>query len=97
MFTNTNSLTDYVTQLFSRLNESQIQHTVDLYSSVPDLPNVLSQAEAIMGESGLSSGCILASRADLSVTPPDIFICPTYFVLQAFGNVSWKVSSLRVP
>ncbi|EIM89554.1 alpha/beta-hydrolase [Stereum hirsutum FP-91666 SS1] len=71
MFNGTNiTLTDYVTQLFSRLNAEQIQHTVDLYSNVSDLPDVVLQANAIMGE--------------------NIFICPTYFSLQAFGNKSWK-------
>lgn len=51
-FANTSySLADYVSQLFDGLNESQIQDTVDLYSNVPSLPDTLSQAEAVMGES----------------------------------------------
>lgn len=55
MFNGTNiTLTDYVTQLFSRLNAEQIQHTVDLYSNVSDLPDVVLQANAIMGESECS-------------------------------------------
>lgn len=47
----TYSLADYVSQLFEGLNESQIQDTVDLYSNVSSLPDTLSQAEAVMGES----------------------------------------------
>lgn len=51
-FDNTSyTLTNYVSSLFSRMNESQIQHTVEIYSEVSDLPDVLSQAEAVMGES----------------------------------------------
>ena len=51
-FDNTSyTLTDYVSSLFSQMDESQIQQTVDIYSNVSDLPDVLSQAEAVMGES----------------------------------------------
>lgn len=56
MFSGTNTtLTDYVTQLFSQLDESQIEQVADVYSTDPDLPDTLSQAEAIMGESKLVS------------------------------------------
>ena len=52
VFENTSyTLTDYVSSLFSQMDESQIQQTVDIYSNVSDLPDVLSQAEAVMGES----------------------------------------------
>lgn len=51
-FDNTSyTLTDYVSSLFSLMNEAQIQQTVEIYSNVSDLPDVLSQAEAVMGES----------------------------------------------
>lgn len=51
-FTNASfTLPDYVTQLFPRLDASQIQDVVAAYSNVSDLPTILSQAEAVMGES----------------------------------------------
>lgn len=52
MFENsTYSLTDYVSALFVRMDESQINHTVDMYTEEAGLPDTLSQAEAVMGES----------------------------------------------
>ncbi|EIM89556.1 alpha/beta-hydrolase [Stereum hirsutum FP-91666 SS1] len=70
-FDNTSyTLTDYVSSFFSLMNEAQIRQTVEIYSNVSDLPDVLSQAEAVMGE--------------------NIFICPTYYALQAFGLEAWK-------
>lgn len=33
------------------MNETQIQRTVDIYTNDTDLPDVLSRAEAVMGES----------------------------------------------
>ena len=43
------TLTEYVTQLFPRLNNAQIQHAVSLYST-PSLATVPDQASAVMGD-----------------------------------------------
>lgn len=48
------TLEQYLTLLFSRLDDTQIQQTVDLYSNISGAADVVSQAGAAMGESGLS-------------------------------------------
>lgn len=45
------TLEEYVTLLFARLNETQIQQTVNLYSNISGVSGVVSQASAVMGES----------------------------------------------
>ncbi|THH19417.1 hypothetical protein EW146_g1764 [Bondarzewia mesenterica] len=44
------TLAEYVTQLFPRLNHTQVQHAVGLYSRI-GLQTVVEQAEAVMGDS----------------------------------------------
>ncbi|EIM89549.1 alpha/beta-hydrolase [Stereum hirsutum FP-91666 SS1] len=64
------TLEQYLTLLFSRLDDTQIRHTVDLYLNISNAADVVSQAGAAMGE--------------------NVFICPTYWALQAFGTKAWK-------
>ncbi|KAI0033945.1 alpha/beta-hydrolase [Vararia minispora EC-137] len=68
---NNTTLTEYITQLLVRLNDTSIQQAVSLYSNIPGLTSIPQQAAQVMGEV--------------------IFVCPAYFVLNAFdGHSSWK-------
>jgi hypothetical protein len=79
---------EYVTQLFPRLNQHQIDQIVDIYlkinlTAVPDL------AAAVMGD---------CKAYHLSIRSLDwnwlylaIFICPAYYSVSAFGRQGRKV------
>ncbi|KAH9833434.1 alpha/beta-hydrolase [Rhodofomes roseus] len=68
------NLTAYVTELFPLLNETTVQSIVQTYADDQALSTTLSQIVAVMGE--------------CEYLP--IFVCPTYLLLQAFGNRAYK-------
>lgn len=91
------TLEEYVTLLFSRLDDTQIQHTVNLYSNISGVEGVVSQAGAVMGESELLLiHPYKLGRSDTCLPSADVFICPTYWALQAFGTKAWKVREAAI-
>jgi hypothetical protein len=75
---------NYVTQLFPKFREKEIQSTVEQYKG---LGSGKTQVTAIMSE------CKRLKRSKVLVLTPlvAIFVCPTYLLLNGFGNGGYKV------
>jgi hypothetical protein len=82
------TLKHYITELFPRMDQSQISQAVKLYENLAGNTTVPIQAAQVIGESGsdIDSSVINSNKIIL-----DIFICPSFYVLEAFENTAWKV------
>ncbi|TFY71852.1 hypothetical protein EVG20_g1155 [Dentipellis fragilis] len=63
------TLTQYVARLFPRLDKTQIEIAVKLYSNI-GLSDVPDQASTVMADA--------------------IFVCPSHYMIAAFGERAWK-------
>ena len=83
------NLTQWVAELFPVIDSVTIQSIVQQYEDDPSLPDVLSQAIAIMGEC-MYHHCSNEYSDDYNYLSA-IFICPTYPLMEAFGDKAYKV------
>jgi hypothetical protein len=82
------TLTHYITELFPRMDQSQISQAVKLYENLAGNTTVPIQAAQVIGE---SKSDIDSSVINFNESIVDIFVCPSFYVLEAFGNTAWKV------
>ena len=88
---------EYVSELFPVFSVEQSNAAAAQYAG---LGTNLFQVEAIMGECEYtcSSACYHRRESTFWAQLTAIFICPTYFLLRAFGNQAYKVGvSLSTP
>jgi hypothetical protein len=85
------NVTDFIHQEFPFLSMQQVDKAASYYTTLNmTLPRPLDQSIAVMGECAYYSLC--PNEISEFNTFPAIFICPTYFLLNAFNGKSWKVT-----
>jgi hypothetical protein len=98
LFVNPNAITynnltlhEYTRGLFPRLDLRQVEHIVQLYSTV-GLSNTVDKASEIMGD--CKSGFHTRFKPHLIL--PAIFVCPAYYLAEAFKSHAWKACAFLI-
>lgn len=85
------NVTDFIRQEFPFLTVQQVDKASSYYTALnTTLRGPLDQSIAAVGECAYDSLC--PNEISEFHTFPAIFICPTYFLLDAFNGKSWKVT-----
>ena len=85
------NVTDFIRQEFPFLSVQQVDKAASYYMALnATFPGPLDQSIAVLGECAYNSLC--PNEISKFRTFPAIFICPTYFLLNAFNGKSWKVT-----
>jgi hypothetical protein len=85
------NVTDFIRQEFPFLSIQQVNKAASYYTALDViLPGPLDQSIAVLGECVYD--CLCLNEIIVFHAFPAIFICPTYFLLNAFDGKSWKVS-----
>jgi hypothetical protein len=85
------NVTDFIRQEFPFLRVQQVDKAASYYMALDTtLPGSLDQSIAVLGECAYDSLC--PNKINNFHTFSAIFICPTYFLLNAFNGKSWKVT-----
>jgi hypothetical protein len=82
------TLEDYVSNAVPTLESVDIQRVVQAYSNITGLDDTYSQAVAVQGERELM---FIYPQLSMLTHCEVIFICPTYYLLNAFGSKAHKV------
>lgn len=86
----TSNTTEYIRQLFPELPAAQVDQASNQYTNLTSLyPTSLDQSAQVMSDS-MCDRLVVHHRV-LILDVLAVFICPSYYLLQAMGNKAYKV------
>jgi hypothetical protein len=83
------TIEDYISQLAPLLDKTSVQQAAALYKGI-GVTNVTQQAALAIGDGGAFNTLrVLSHLTDLKCVVT--IVCPSFFVVEAFGNTAWMV------